>query len=84
MSGRSYFEANLYGNNLSSYVTKGFFDKQDYTEPSYSKLPEHDVVAITLSSIFFFFAIVCTLYCCCCKKKSKTNEHLDWLWLIVN
>lgn len=76
MAGRSYFEANLYGNNLSSYVTKGFFDKQDYVEPSHNKLPEDDVVAIVLTTIFFFLVIVCTLYCCC-KKKTKANEHLD-------
>jgi len=31
--GRAYFEANIFGYHVSSFTTKGFFDKEGYVEP---------------------------------------------------
>lgn len=33
VGGRAYFEANVFGKSLSSFTTKGFFDKEGYVEP---------------------------------------------------
>jgi phosphotransferase system glucose/maltose/N-acetylglucosamine-specific IIC component len=65
------------GYQVTSFTSKGFFDKLGYVEPApedNSKLKIILAVSIPLGTILIITLI--TLYCCW-KKKNKKTMHVD-------
>ena len=75
VGGRAYFEANLFGTNLSSFVTKGFFDKEGYVEPPPNSLVGNHKVAAwsSIGGILILAGVILLVYCCC-KRDKDSNK----------
>jgi len=75
--GRAYFEADVIGNQISSFTAKGFFDKLGYVEPpanNNSKLAL--ILGLTIPLVTIAIITLVVLYCCW-KKKQKKTLHVD-------
>lgn len=77
VGGRAYFEADVLGNYVTSFTSKGFFDKLGYVEP----LADDNKDLILALEIAIPLAVVIIggiiTYCCCLQKKRKMPVHED-------
>ena len=75
VGGRAYFEASIFGDGISSFTYKGFFDQEGYVEPksSVGKLKEI-AVWLAIGFVILVIAVILVVYFCCCKKKDKKSK----------
>ncbi len=75
--GRAYFEADVFATDISSFTTKGFFDKLGYVEPTAKNSSNLTLIlAITIPLGVLLIGAIVFLYCCY-TKKNKKNMHTD-------
>ena len=75
VGGRAYFEANLFGFHVSSFTTKGFFDKEGYEEPKANNLSNRAAVwwaSISTTLILLVILVIVVLYYC--RKQSQEQS----------
>lgn len=77
VGGRAYFEADVLGLQVTSFTSKGFFDKLGYVEPAPSDKQSLKVIlAIAIPVGVVAVAAIILIYFCYCKNKRK-SIHTD-------
>ena len=77
VGGRTYFEAHIFGDNVSSFTYKGFFDKAGYVEPksTIGKLKAGWVWALVIGGLLIIAGVLVALWCC--KKNSDKKNKVE-------
>ena len=76
VGGRTYFEASVFGTDLSSFTFRGFFDEEGYEEPksTLNKLANSGwLYVIIIGSVLVLFLLI-VLWCHCSKKKDLASR----------
>lgn len=76
VGGRAYFEADVLGLHVTSFTSKGFFDKLGYVEPA----PEDNkdmkiILGVTIPVASIIIITLITLFCCW--RKNGKKSHTD-------
>lgn len=79
VAGRAYFEASVLGLNTQSFVTKGFFDQADYSEPTNSVSVGKAIwVSLLCGTIFLILILIGCYY------KKKNNSEIEKIKLAAS
>ena len=75
VGGRTYFEAHIFGKDVSSFTYKGFFDEWGYEEPksTLGKLKAGWIWALVILGVLIIVGIGITIWCCM-KSRDKKNK----------
>ena len=75
VGGRTYFEAHIFGKDVSSFTYKGFFDEWGYEEPksTLGKLKAGWIWALVILGVLLIVGVGITIWCCM-KSRDKKNK----------
>ena len=77
VGGRAYFEAYAIGSGLSSYVSKGFFDKANYQEPFRQVTSSTTLVLAIAIPLGIFILVGFIVFFFCYQQKKKDQVHIE-------
>lgn len=73
VGGRAYFEISIYGNNILSFTTKGFWDQLGYVEPVNDSVNTKAIVWSVIAVVILLLGVL-TYFCCCYSKDDLTPK----------